>query len=69
MKQLHFKQNGSLMVAVEGPHRFVLRREKLTFIAEVYEREGRRTPKQSGKFASKAQAIDWLGRFRTEEAA
>lgn len=69
MKELHFARNGALMVAVEGPNRFVLRRDKLTWVAEIYEREGRRTPRLSAPFRSKAQAIDWLGRYRKTEAA
>lgn len=68
MKELHFKQNGSLMVAVEGPNRFVLRRDKSTWVAEIYERQGRRTPKLAAPFTTKAQAIDWMGRYRTEAA-
>ena len=72
MKALHFTRNGKLLVAVEGPHRYVLHKvNKLSasWAAEIYEREGRRTPKLSGHFRSKSEAIDWMGRHRSEERA
>lgn len=71
MKELHFQKTGKMLVAVEGPHRYVLRQNGKAWAAEVYEREGRRTPKLAGNFLSRAQAIDWIGRYRKpdDEAA
>ena len=77
MKQLHFQKAGRMLVATEGPYRFVLRQPVglLTgkkgggWKAEIYEREGRRTPRFEAQFASKSQAIDWLARYRVPETA
>jgi len=76
MKQLHFQKSGArMLVATEGPYRFVLRQvDKISawtpckgWKAEIYEREGRRTPKHDGNFATKSQAIDWLAKYRVPE--
>jgi hypothetical protein len=58
-------------VATEGNLRFVLRPGKKMgkgFEAEIYKRDSRaKQPWLSGHFASKAQAIDWMARYRTTE--
>jgi len=64
-----------MLVAFEGNYRFVLRQPTglLTgkkhggWKAEIYERQGRRTPRLEAQFASKSQAIDWLARYRKPE--
>ena len=74
MKQLHFTRNGNLLIATEGPHRYVLYRTNIKSVspgwtADIYEREGRRTPKLTGHFRSKSEAINWMGRYRSEDLA
>jgi hypothetical protein len=69
VKQLEFKIAGKLHVAYEGPWRFVLHcvrasREAKPWRAEIYERQGRRTPKYEARFDTRSQAIDWLARYR-----
>lgn len=71
MRELIFKRVGKMHIATEGPYRFVLREAPKGSLwawkAEIYEREGRRTPKWDGNFPAKSQAIDWLARYRVPE--
>ena len=74
MKQLEFKRTGRMLVAHSGNRRLVIHRTVLLgrvgyYVAEVYEREGgKKAPIASERFGSKAQAVEWLGRFRDQVA-
>ncbi len=75
MKELHFQRTGRLLVATEGEHRFVLHSVPpdeglLRWTAELHRREGAsKKPIASERFASKAQAIEWLSKHRASAPA
>jgi hypothetical protein len=69
MKELHFAKTGRMLIATEGPYRFVLRQTDTGWAGEIYERDGRRTPKMEARFPSKSAAIDWMGRYRAPVVA
>ncbi len=70
MKQLHFERRGRMHVADEGQHRFVLHslppdEAILRWVAEVHKLGGKRVRRLAKEaHATKAQALDWLARYR-----
>lgn len=71
MKELAFTRAGKMHVAYEGNYRFVLwsvppGEAVMRWAAEVYGRNAgpRKKPVAQEKFATRAQAIDWLARYR-----
>jgi hypothetical protein len=76
MKELHFKKlsgRGSLYVADEGNYRYVLIEKskggrQIAWLVEIRERNSVRVaPIAEGSFRSKAEAIDWLARYRAPQ--
>ena len=67
MKELHFQRAGRMHVAHQGNRRFVIHEQDQgeIVLAKVFEREGKRREPIASKFcATKAEAIDWLARYR-----
>lgn len=63
------QQKDKSEVAIESPHKYVLmlvrtKDKGIIVTAEIYEIKGRRTPKMSGHFKSRQDALKWLQSYR-----